>query len=101
MPPSTIMSTSAEIYFPVSKARTMADLFVDSSGWASWADASNNRTVDLSLETAAWQLWEARADKDWSAVDCASFQVMQQRGLTEALTTDHHFEQAGFQRILK
>ena len=65
---------------------------------ASWVEIVS---VDLALETAAWQLWEARPDKDWSAVDCASFQVMQQGGLTEALTTDHHFEQAGFQRLLK
>jgi predicted nucleic acid-binding protein len=57
--------------------------------------------VDLFRELAAWNLWTARPDKDWSFVDCASFVVMQQRGLTEALTTDHHFEQAGFVRLLK
>lgn len=34
-------------------------------------------------------------------VDCASFVVMQQRRITQALTTDHHFEQAGFVRLLK
>ena len=45
--------------------------------------------------------WESRPDKEWSLVDCASFVVMQQRGLTEVLTTDHHFEQAGFVRLLK
>jgi predicted nucleic acid-binding protein len=33
-------------------------------------------------------------------VDCASFAVMQSEGLLEALTTDHHFEQAGFQALL-
>lgn len=54
-----------------------------------------------SLASAAWQLWTSRADKNWSLVDCVSFIVMQQRGLTEALTTDHHFEQAGFVRLLK
>jgi uncharacterized protein len=57
--------------------------------------------IDLSLEAAAWQLWKSRPDKEWSLVDCSSFIVMQQRGLTEALTTDHHFEQAGFVRLLK
>ena len=40
-------------------------------------------------------------DKEWSLVDCASFVIMKQRGVTEALTTDHHFEQAGFVRLLK
>ncbi|MEH1864901.1 MAG: hypothetical protein V7K69_07810 [Nostoc sp.] len=29
------------------------------------------------------------------------FIVMQQLGIKEALTTDHHFEQAGFIRLLK
>jgi predicted nucleic acid-binding protein len=57
--------------------------------------------IDQSLDTASWRLWESRPDKEWSLVDCASFLVMQQKGLTEALTTDHHFEQSGFVRLLK
>ncbi len=56
--------------------------------------------IDMFLESAAWQLWKSRPDKEWSPVDCSSFVVMQQRGLTEALSTDHHFEQAGFVRLL-
>jgi predicted nucleic acid-binding protein len=32
--------------------------------------------------------------------DCISFAVMRQEGLTEALTTDRHFEQAGFRVVL-
>ena len=43
----------------------------------------------------------ARPDKDWSLTDCISFVVMQERGITEALTADHHFEQAGFAALLK
>ncbi len=57
--------------------------------------------VDASLDEDSWQLLKKRTDKDWSLVDCASFVVMQQRGINEALTTDHHFEQAGFVRLLK
>jgi predicted nucleic acid-binding protein len=57
--------------------------------------------IDAALEAATWQLWESRPDKEWSLVDCASFVLMQQRGLTDALTSDHHFEQAGFVRLLK
>lgn len=57
--------------------------------------------VDETLDAAAWQLLKARADKNWSPVDCASFVLMQQRGVTEALTADHHFEQAGFICLLK
>ena len=57
--------------------------------------------VDAKLDEAAWQLLKSRQDKEWSLVDCASFVVMQQRGIFEALTSDHHFEQAGFVRLLK
>lgn len=46
-------------------------------------------------------LYLARPDKEWSLTDCISFVVMQDRNLSEALTGDHHFEQAGFLAILK
>jgi predicted nucleic acid-binding protein len=36
-------------------------------------------------------------DKDFSFTDCTSFVVMRELKLPEALTTDHHFEQAGFE----
>ncbi len=42
------------------------------------------------------ELYAAREDKAWSLVDCISFVVMQLENLTDALTTDHHFTQAGF-----
>lgn len=57
--------------------------------------------VDESLDQEVWSLFRRRSDKQWSWVDCASFVVMQQYGIQEALTTDHHFEQAGFVRLLK
>ncbi len=41
-------------------------------------------------------LFASRVDKDWSLTDCTSFVVMGQRKIVEALTADHHFEQAGF-----
>ena len=47
------------------------------------------------------QLYDSRPDKEWSLTDCISFVVMQEKGLTEALTGDHHFEQAGFVALLK
>lgn len=47
------------------------------------------------------QLYKRRLDKEWSLVDCVNFVVMTRRSITEALTTDHHFEQAGFFRMLK
>jgi len=42
-----------------------------------------------------------RPDKDWSLTDCLSFLTMEELGLTEALTADHHFEQAGFRALLR
>jgi predicted nucleic acid-binding protein len=57
--------------------------------------------VDPTLDAQAWQLFAERTDKEWSLVDCASFVVMRQRGILEAFTTDHHFEQAGFVCLLK
>lgn len=38
-------------------------------------------------------------DKDFSLTDCTSFVVMKELGLTRALTTDHHFSQAGFETV--
>jgi uncharacterized protein len=46
------------------------------------------------------ELYTRRPDKSWSLTDCVSFVVMRQRGLTDALTGDHHFEQAGFRILL-
>jgi uncharacterized protein len=46
-------------------------------------------------------LYARRPDKAWSLTDCISFVVMQERGLTEALTGDHHFEQAGFRALIR
>lgn len=45
--------------------------------------------------------FSARPDKEWSLTDCISFVVMNERGITDDLTSDHHFEQAGFQILLK
>ena len=61
------------------------------------------------LITTAWVLTELadglsyvrRPDKAWSLTDCISFVVMTDRGLTEALTGDHHFEQARFHDLLR
>ena len=45
-------------------------------------------------------LFRNRSDKNWPLTDCISFVVMQEHGLAEALTADHHFEQAGFKALL-
>jgi predicted nucleic acid-binding protein len=48
----------------------------------------------------AFALFRERADKAWGLTDCISFVVMQERGISEALTADEHFEQAGFTALL-
>jgi uncharacterized protein len=53
------------------------------------------------LFAAGLDLYRRRPDKEWPLSDCISFVVMKREGLTEALTADHHFEQAGFKAVLK
>jgi predicted nucleic acid-binding protein len=49
----------------------------------------------------ALDLYHQHADKTWTLTDCVSFVIMRQREVTEALTGDQHFEQAGFVALLK
>jgi predicted nucleic acid-binding protein len=56
---------------------------------------------DEALMEAGVGLYAQRLDKQWSLTDCISFVVMHREGLIEALTGDHHFEQAGFVALLK
>jgi predicted nucleic acid-binding protein len=53
------------------------------------------------LFAAALERIRARSDKDWGLTDCASFVAMEERGLSEALTPDDHFVQAGFRALLR
>jgi uncharacterized protein len=56
--------------------------------------------VDEALHRDAMALLRARPDKTYSLCNAVSFVLMRQQHVTEALTTDHHFEQEGFQRLL-
>ena len=57
-------------------------------------------SFDPELNLAAVDLYRSRDDKDWSLTDCLSVVVMNRRRLTEALTTDHHFGQAGMKALM-
>lgn len=45
--------------------------------------------------------YENRPDKEYSLTDCISMDIMEREGITEALTNDHHFEQEGFEVLIK
>ena len=49
----------------------------------------------------AFDHYRARPDKSWGLVDCASFIIMDEQGITEALTHDRHFQQAGYKALLR
>jgi predicted nucleic acid-binding protein len=56
--------------------------------------------VDEFLHREAVKLLTLRLDKTYSLCDAVSFVVMRQHKITESLTTDKHFEQEGFIRLL-
>jgi len=58
------------------------------------------RSADDSSFEAGLRLYVGRPDKDWSLTDCISFAAMSELKLHDALTTDHHFVQAGFKALL-
>ena len=67
---------------------------------------NNNPSVDVVQQTeeqydAAVERYASRPDQRWSVTDCASFLLMEQRGITEALAYDRDFEQAGFTALLR
>ena len=69
-------------------------------------DIKTDETIEVIPQTSelfneALRLYEERPDQAWSQTDCASFHIMQQRKLLEALTHDRHFEQVGFIALLR
>ena len=83
---------------PLRIPRTKSIKFIESIKSSALVDIVH---IDENLDAKSWELLKNRADKNWSLVDCSSFVVMQENKIAEALTTDHHFEQAGFVRLLK
>lgn len=64
---------------------------------------SNIRVVNITtrLMTDAIDLYRSRQDKTWGLTDCISFVVMDANRISDALTADKHFEQAGFRALLR
>jgi predicted nucleic acid-binding protein len=64
--------------------------------------AANTQVVNVTTELLerALDLYNSRPDKTWGLTDCISFVVMQDENLTDALTGDRHFRQAGFRGLM-
>jgi len=57
--------------------------------------------LDESLFEKAFELYKSHSDKSWGLVDCISFVVMREHEITDALTHDIHFSQAGFHPLMR
>lgn len=57
--------------------------------------------IDEKIMNQSFNLYKKMSDKDWGLIDCTSILVAKNLGISEIFTTDHHFEQAGFQILLK
>ena len=65
-------------------------------------DSDDTEIVSLTpaLRQKAFELYKAYDDKSWGMTDCVSFVVMREEDVTEALTSDQHFVQAGFTALM-
>ena len=57
--------------------------------------------VDEGIINRSFELFRQMTDKEWGFVDCTSILVAKDMGIKDVFTTDHHFEQAGFNILLK
>jgi predicted nucleic acid-binding protein len=94
---SWVLSELGRFLSPPPTRQLFVDLVKDLQGDAGVIIADAN-TIQFN---AGLEIYASRSDKAWSLVDCISFLVMRDKGLSDAWTTDHHFEQAGFHAMLK
>ena len=94
---SWILSELGSFLSPLPTRQLFVDLVKDLQNDAGVIIANAN----MAQFNAGLEIYAGRPDKAWSLVDCISFQVMREKGLSNAWTTDHHFEQAGFHAMLK
>ena len=87
---------------PLAQVRGLArSLVLDFSLRAVKDDEVEVIWVDERIHRAALSLLQVRRDKGYSLCDAVSFVLMRERGMLEALTTDKHFVQEGFIRLLE
>ena len=67
-----------------------------------WSNTSSSVDVirlNVGVMETGVALYRRRMDKQWSLTECISFEIMQERGIADALTADRHFRQAGFNAV--
>lgn len=88
----------------------VADAFAESQGRGRICDFITHLRGSATCEIVpasregldrALSLYDQHADKGWTLTDCTSFGIMHENKVADALTGDHHFEQAGFVRLCK
>jgi uncharacterized protein len=82
------------------RVRAQAQALIRSLDRADSAGELETLALDRSLINRAAELFTANPEHRWGFVDCISFTVMRERGIQQAFTTAHQFEQAGFTRLL-
>lgn len=82
------------------KARALGHLTASFFGSVNSSTALRVMYLDKTLfwRTTAF-FWQHR-DHAYSFTDCSSFVIMKELGLTKAMTSDHHFTEAGFEKLL-
>jgi uncharacterized protein len=58
-------------------------------------------SLDKTIFIESLILFMKHKDKEWGLTDCISFVTMKKHKISEVLTFDHHFEQAGFTNLIK
>jgi len=101
-----VLTTSAvltEVANTFSKAgwRPVAEQMIEAVRQSAAMGLATILHVDANLWQRGWALFLARPDKDWGLTDCLSFVVLEEQAVSRAFTSDHHFEQAGFERLMQ
>ena len=106
IPPGSRLVTSELVLVELLNFVSKAGPITKQDALKIWAGLSSN--ADVTIVPASHELLESargyyqkHADKHWSLTDCSSFIIMHDRKIHDALTYDHHFEQAGFRALLR
>jgi predicted nucleic acid-binding protein len=99
---STILTTEAVLWEWMNALADARTRSIAGEGYRRCHRDTRIQVAPFAPETsvAAVRLYEARYDKGWSRTDCLSFTLMERFQISAALTTDHHFAQAGFRAVL-